>query len=144
MLPATSVVGGPTVEEGYLLEPHPQYPDGMLQYNPRYGNSNYGALQMQYDLRMAHGNILQVAYTFGQIMSDTDNTSSFLDGQGAEGIPQDNYNLKAEKSLSMEDIKSNLGGSITALTCLFGHGALATISPHNERRGECGTRRLGE
>ena len=93
-LPATSVVGGQTVEEGYLLEPHPQYPDGMLQYNPRYGNSTYNALQMQYNLRMAHSDILQVAYTFSKLLSDTDNTSSFLDGQGAEGIPQDNYNLR--------------------------------------------------
>ncbi len=121
ILPATSVVGGPTVEEGYLLEPHPQYPDGMLQYNPRYGNSTYGALQMQYDLRMTHGDILQVAYTLGQIMSDTDNTSSFLDGQGAQGIPQDNYNLKAEKSLSMEDIKSNLVIDY-GFDLPFGHG----------------------
>jgi hypothetical protein len=108
VLPATSVVGGPTVEEGYLLEPHPQYPDGMLQYNPRYGDSTYNALQMQYTLHMNHGDILQVAYTLSKLMSDTDNTSSFLDGQGAQGLVQDNYNLKAEKSLSMQDITNNL------------------------------------
>jgi hypothetical protein len=107
-LPSTSVVGGQTVAKGYLLEPHPQYPDGMLQYNPRYGNSTYNALQMQYNLRMAHGDLLQVAYTFSKLLSNTDNTSSFLDGQGAEGITQDNYNLKAEKSLSMQDIPNNL------------------------------------
>jgi hypothetical protein len=109
------------VQKGYLLEPHPQYPDGLLQYNPRYGNSTYRALQMQYDLRMAHGNILQVAYTFSNLTSDTENTSSFLDGQGAEGIPQDNYNLKAEKSLSMEDIKSNLVIDY-GFDLPFGHG----------------------
>jgi hypothetical protein len=108
VLPSTSVVGGPTVEEGYLLEPHPQYPDGMLQYNPRYGDSRYNALQMQYTSHMAHGDILQVAYTYSKLVSDTDNTSSFLDGQGAEGLVQDNYNLKAEKSLSMQDITNNL------------------------------------
>jgi hypothetical protein len=121
VLPATSVVGASMVQKGYLLEPHPQYPDGLLQYNPRYGNSTYRALQMQYDLRMAHGNILQVAYTFSNLTSDTENTSSFLDGQGAEGIPQDNYNLKAEKSLSMEDIKSNLVIDY-GFDLPFGHG----------------------
>ena len=108
VLPSTSVVGGPTVEEGYLLEPHPQYPDGMLQYNPRYGDSRYNALQMQYTSHMAHGDILQVAYTYSKLVSDTDNTSSFLDGQGAEGLVQDNYNLKAEKSVSLQDITNNL------------------------------------
>jgi hypothetical protein len=120
-LPSTSVVGGQTVAEGYLLEPHPQYPDGMLQYNPRYGNSTYNALQMQYNLRMAHGDILQVAYTFSKLLSDTDNTSSFLDGQGAEGITQDNYNLKAEKSLSMQDITNNLVIDY-GFDLPFGHG----------------------
>jgi outer membrane receptor protein involved in Fe transport len=128
-LPSTSVVGGQTVAEGYLLEPHPQYPDGMLQYNPRYGASTYNALQMQYNLRMAHGNLLQAAYTFSKLLSNTDNTSSFLDNQGAEGITQDNYNLKAEKSLSMQDITNNLvidyGFSLP-----FGHGQryLANLS----------------
>ena len=121
LLPSTSVVGGQTVAEGYLLEPHPQYPDGMLQYNPRYGNSTYNALQMQYSLRMAHGDILQVAYTFSKLLSDTDNTSSFLDGQGAEGITQDNYNLKAEKSLSMQDITNNLVIDY-GFDLPFGHG----------------------
>jgi hypothetical protein len=120
-LPATSVVGGPTVEQGYLLEPHPQYPDGMLQYNPRYGGSNYNALQMQYNLHMAHSDILQVAYTFSKLLSDTDNTSSFLDGQGAQGLPQDNYNLKAEKSLSMQDITNNLVIDY-GFDLPFGHG----------------------
>lgn len=108
VLPASSVVGGKTVQEGYLLEPHPQFPDGMLQYNPRYGNSTYNALQMQYTMHLNHGDVLQVAYTYSKLLSDTDNTSSFLDGQGAQGLPQDNYNLKAEKSLSMQDIPNNL------------------------------------
>jgi len=108
VLPASSVVGGPTVAEGYLLEPHPQYPDGMLQYNPRYGASTYNSFQLQYRLHMAHGDVLQVAYTLSKLMSNTDNTSSFLDGQGAQGLPQDNYNLRAEKSLSLQDITNNL------------------------------------
>lgn len=108
ILPSTSVVGGQAVQQGYLLEPHPQYPDGMLQQNARYGSSTYNALQMQYTLHMRHDGIVQVAYTYSKLLSDTDNTSSFLDGQGAQGLPQDNYNLKVEKSLSMQDITNNL------------------------------------
>lgn len=107
-VPSTSVIGGPTVEQGYLLEPHPQYPDGVLQQEPRYGDSTYNALQMQYTLHMKDNGILQVAYTWGKLLSDTDNTSSFEDGQGGTGLVQDNYNLKAEKSLSEQDIANNM------------------------------------
>ncbi len=107
-LPSTSVVGGPTVQEGYLLEPHPQYPDGVLEQNPTYGDSTYNALQMLYELRMKHNGIVEVAYTYSKLLSDTDNTSAFLDGQGGEGLVQDNYNLKAEKSLSMQDVPQNM------------------------------------
>ncbi len=121
ILPSTSVVGGQTVQEGYLLEPHPQYPDGMLQQNARYGSSTYNALQMQYTLHMKHDGIVQVAYTYSKLLSDTDNTSSFLDGQGAEGLPQDNYNLKAEKSLSMQNITNNLVIDY-GVDLPFGHG----------------------
>jgi hypothetical protein len=108
ILPATSVVGGPTIQEGYLLLPHPQYPDRMLQTNGRYGNSTYNALQMQYNLQMKHEGVVQVAYTFAKLLSNTDNTSAFLDGQGGQGLIQDNYNLKAEKSVSMQDVANNL------------------------------------
>lgn len=121
ILPASSVVGGKTVQQGYLLEPHPQYPDGILQQNPRYGSSTYNALQMQYTLRMKNNGIVQVAYTYSKLLSDTDNTSSFLDGQGGQGLVQDNYNLKAEKSVSMQDIANNLVIDY-GVDLPFGHG----------------------
>jgi hypothetical protein len=120
-LPATSVVGGPTIQQGYLLLPHPQYPDRMLQQNARYGASTYNALQMQYTLHMKNDGILQVAYTYSKLLSDTDNTSSFLDGQGGQGLVQDNYNLKAEKSLSMQDVPQNLVINY-GIDLPFGHG----------------------
>lgn len=106
-LPAGTTFGAPTIAEGYLLLPHPQYA-GMNQVVPRKGDSTYNALQISYLRHFSHGGIVQAAYTWGKILSDTDNTSSFQDGQGGLGVIQDFTNLKAEKSLSMQDVPQNL------------------------------------
>jgi hypothetical protein len=123
ILPAGSVVGGPTVAEGYLLLPYPQYPQGVLQQAPRYGDSNYHALQATYIRHFAHAGVLQGAYTWGKLLSNTDNTSAFQDGQGGTAIVQDRYNLKAEKSLSEQDVANNLVINY-GLDLPFGHGEL--------------------
>ncbi|MGA7339255.1 MAG: carboxypeptidase-like regulatory domain-containing protein [Terracidiphilus sp.] len=107
ILPAGTTFGAPTIAEGYLLTPHPQY-EGMNQVVPRYGDSTYHALQVSYVRRFAHAGVLQGAYTWGKLLSNTDNTSSFQDGQGGIGVVQDNNNLKAEKSVSQQDIANNL------------------------------------
>jgi hypothetical protein len=96
----------PTVPEGYLLKPFPQY-TSLLQTLPRYGASTYEALQSSFMRRFGHGWV-QAAYTWSKLISNTDNTSSFLDGQGGLGVVQDNYNLKTEKSLSLQDLTNNL------------------------------------
>lgn len=108
VLPASSPLGGPTASEGYLLLPYPQYPQGVLQQDPRYGSSTYHALQVSYLRHFVHSGVLQGAYTWGKLLSNTDNTSAFQDGQGGTAVPQDNYNLRAEKSLSEQDVSSNL------------------------------------
>lgn len=107
ILPAGTTFGARTIEEGYLLTPHPQY-QGVLQTVPRYGDSTYNALQLAYIEHFKHDGIVQVAYTFSKLISNTDNTSSFQDGQGGLGVVQDYTNLKAEKSLSMQDVPQNL------------------------------------
>jgi outer membrane receptor protein involved in Fe transport len=99
--------GSPTVAEGYLLEPHPQY-TSVSQVVPRKGDSTYHALQVTYTRHFAHNGILQGAYTWSKLLSNTDNTSAFQDGQGGIGVVQDNTNLKAEKSLSQQDLANNL------------------------------------
>ncbi len=106
--PFAGIFGGATVNEGQLLEPYPQYPSGVLQQAPRYGSSTYHALQATFVRHFSHGGILQGAYTWGKIISDTDNTSAFQDGQGGSAVVQDNYNLKAEKSISEQSVASNL------------------------------------
>ncbi len=106
--PSTSPLGGATVAKGYLLLPHPQYPQGILQQVPRFGASSYNALQVQATSRFSHGGVLQVAYTWSKLLSNVDNTSAFQDGQGGSAVVQDNYNLPAEWSLSEQDLANNL------------------------------------
>jgi hypothetical protein len=107
VLPAGTTFGSPTIAEGYLLTPHPQY-QSVNQVVPRYGFSTYNALQATYIRHFGHAGTLQGAYTWGKLLSDTDNTSAFQDGQGGIGVVQDNTNLKAEKSVSQQDIANNL------------------------------------
>jgi Carboxypeptidase regulatory-like domain/TonB dependent receptor len=108
ILPAGSIGGSPTILKGRLLLPYPQYPQGVLQQDARLGDSNYNALQAYYTLRLSHQGIVQAAYTWSKLLSNTDNTSSFQDGQGGTALVQDLYNLKAEKSLSQQDVRHNL------------------------------------
>jgi hypothetical protein len=97
----------PTVLEGYLLKPFPQY-TGVNQSVPRYGASTYNALQVSFKRSFSHAGQLQAAYTWAKLLSDTDNTSSFEDGQGGQGVVQDNNNIHAEKSISLQDLTNNL------------------------------------
>lgn len=120
VLPAGSVSGGPTILKGRLLMPYPQYPLGVLRQSARIASSNYNALQTYFTKRFGHGGIIQAAYTWGKLLSDTDNTSSFLDGQGGTGLVQDLYNLKAEKSVSMQDVRHNFVVNY-GLDLPFGH-----------------------
>jgi hypothetical protein len=97
----------PTVFEGYLLKPFPQY-TGVNEATPRFGASMYNALQVAYKRTFNHAGQVQLAYTYARLMSNTDNTSSFEDGQGGEGVVQDNTNLLPEWSLSLQDLTHNL------------------------------------
>ncbi len=106
--PSTSPLGGATVARGYLLLPHPQYPQGILQQVPRFGFSSYNAMQVLATSRLSHGGVLQLAYTWSKLLSNVDNTSAFQDGQGGSAVVQDNDNLLAERSLSEQDLANNL------------------------------------
>jgi outer membrane receptor protein involved in Fe transport len=122
-LPAGSVAGGPTILKGRLLMPYPQYPLGVLQQDARIAGSIYHALQANFTKRFSHAGIIQAAYTWSKLISDTDNTSAFLDGQGGTGLVQDLYNIKAERSVSQQDIRHNFVANY-GLDLPFGHGQM--------------------
>ncbi len=69
----------------------------------------------------SHAGTLQGAYTWAKLLSNTESTSAFQDRQGGLGVVQDNYNLKAEKSVSEQDVANNLVINY-GLDLPFGHG----------------------
>jgi hypothetical protein len=64
---------------------------------------------------------VQLAYTYAKLISNTDNTSSFEDGQGGEGLVQDNTNIHPDKSVSLQDLTQNLVINY-GIDLPFGHG----------------------
>jgi hypothetical protein len=103
-----TALGGPTVAQGQLLLPYPQYSgvefDGQGAYD-----SIYHALQVSAQKRFAGGGTLLVAYTNAKLISNTDTLTSWLEGgSGFTGGIQDNYNLGAERSLSSQDVPQRL------------------------------------
>jgi len=107
ILLAGTTMGAPTVAEGYLLLPHPQYPGGLTQAVPRDGNSTYHALQATYIRHFGHAGTLQ-ALTPGESCSATPKHQRLRRRSGRIAVIQDNYNLRAEKAISEEDIANNL------------------------------------
>jgi len=114
------VLNQPTVFEGYLLKPYPQY-QSVTQSVPRKGASTYNALQVSYKRTFSHGGLVQLAYTYAKLISNTDNTSSFEDGQGGQGVVQDNNNIHPDKSVSLQDLTHNLVINY-GVDLPFGHG----------------------
>jgi hypothetical protein len=95
----------PTVQEGQLLLPFPQYTAG-LDPGAYIGNSSYQALQAKVEKRFSAGGTLLGTYTFSKIISDVETLTSWLDsGTGVGGI-QNWYNMKSEYALSSFDSRS--------------------------------------
>ena len=110
----------PTVAEGYLLLPHPQYQQ-VYEQVPHLGASTYHALQVGFQRHFAGGGLLGVAYTWSKIISNTDSVTSFLDGVSAAGQIQDNYNLTGERATSLQNIPQNFVANY-GIDLPIGHG----------------------
>jgi hypothetical protein len=95
ILPATSSIGGSTVQMAQLLMPFPQFTT-VTRDQPAYGNSHYEAAQFQYEKRSANGLTGVVAYT---ISKNIDDLSS---------APQNIYNRQAEREISAYDTPQRL------------------------------------
>lgn len=107
----TGSLAQPTVQQGQLLRPFPQYTN--LNSGGGYnGNSTYHALQMKGEKRFGHGATVLAAYTFSKLLGDVSSLTMWLDSgmgpsAGAYGI-QDANNLRAEKSLAGFDARQRL------------------------------------
>jgi hypothetical protein len=113
---ANGTLAGSTVLAGYLLQPYPQY-TGFSVSGDRQGHSTYNALQTSVNHRFGGNGYAGLAYTWSKILSNTDSSISYLDtfSGSTSGSIQDNYNLRAEKSLSQQDFPYNLAISYSYL-----------------------------
>jgi hypothetical protein len=101
-----SAMSSATTTYGQLLRPFPQF--NGLQYAGA-GNfaSNYNSLQATLQKRFNGGGTLLAAYTWAKLLSNTDTITSWLEPGGKGGI-QDWDNLRAEKSISSQNVPQHL------------------------------------
>ena len=90
------------VAYGQLLRPYPQY-TGFSMANPTNRNSIYHSLQVKVEKRFGRGGTLLGSYTWSKLISDTDTITGWLEPGGGAGGAQDNYNIRAERSLALYD-----------------------------------------
>jgi hypothetical protein len=75
------------------------------------GNSTYHALQTRFERRHSGGIAWRAIYTFSKSIDDA---SGFATGRSYGVVPvQDNYNLRAERSVSGFDITHNIASSVS-------------------------------
>jgi hypothetical protein len=109
----------PTILAGQLDRPYPQY-SGMSLVGYGCCTSTYNSFQLTVTKRFTNGGSFLAAYTNAKLLSNTDNLTTWLEGSGVGQI-QDWNNLKAEKSLSAQDVSQRLVMSYV-YDLPFGHG----------------------
>ena len=92
----------PKVAYGQLLRPYPEY-NGFAMQSPPNRNSIYHSLQATVEKRFGHGGTILGAYTWSKLISDTDTLTGWLEPGGGAGSVQNNYNIRAERSLALYD-----------------------------------------
>jgi hypothetical protein len=92
----------PRVAYGQLLRPYPQF-TGFAMRNPPNRNSIYHSAQLKLERRFGSGGSLLGSYTWSKLISDTDTLTGWLEAGGGAGNVQDNYNIRAERSLALYD-----------------------------------------
>lgn len=92
----------PNVARGQLLRPFPQYTAFNIA-SPQNRNSIYHSAQVKLEKRFGNGASILASYTFAKLISDTDTLTAWLEPGGGTSV-QNNYNIKAEKSVAFYDV----------------------------------------
>lgn len=105
---ATGALSGPTVSEGQLLLPFPQFTGVTLGNSSFFGTSLYNALQVILERRFTNGVSFQAAYTWSKLEDNLPaSETGFPGGDVGGGGIQDWDNLAAEWSVSTFDTPQN-------------------------------------
>jgi hypothetical protein len=103
---AGSAMSSSTTTYGQLLRPFPQF-NGVQYAGAGNFGSTYHSLQATLQKRFPGGGTVLAAYTWAKLLSNTDTITSWLEPGGKGGI-QDWNNLRAEKSLSSQNVPQHL------------------------------------
>ena len=98
------VLSTPTVARGQLLRPFPQF-DSVSDRGYFNGNSVYHSMQMKFQKRFPNGAGMLVSYTASKLITDTESQTLWLE---PTALVQDPHNLRAERSLSSQDVPQRL------------------------------------
>jgi len=93
----------PTIAQGQLLRPHPEFCDINENQAPA-GSSSYNALDVNYTHRVSQGLTLLASYTFSKFMDNVGGPENWASASAnfSENI-RNVYNLAAEKSVDATD-----------------------------------------
>jgi len=93
----------PTVAQGQLLRPHPEFCDITENQDPA-GGSSYNALDVNYTHRVSQGLTLLASYTFSKFLDNVGGPENWASASAnfSENI-RNVYNLAAEKSVDATD-----------------------------------------
>jgi hypothetical protein len=91
----------PTVPQGQLLRPHPEFCD-ITETNAPAGDSYYNALDVNYTHRVSQGLTVMASYTFSKFLDDVGGSTDWAGASGSDTI-RNNYNLGAEKTVDATD-----------------------------------------
>jgi hypothetical protein len=121
---SAGLLGQPTIGQGYLLKPFPQYLY-VTEDSPNIADSSYQAAQLRMEKRFKTAGVLLVSYTHAHLEGTADVLTGYLETSrfgvgGASGV-QDNDNIGGEYSKSSFDVPNRAVVSYT-LTLPFGRG----------------------
>jgi hypothetical protein len=113
-IPRSSSLGDPTIPQGQLLKPFPQFTTVSL-YRNNVGNTNYHALQARIQKRFASGSSLLICYTRSRLIDEASSVfdASILTGPVANFPVADSFNRRLERDLSTGDIPNVFVASYT-------------------------------
>jgi hypothetical protein len=106
-LTSVSSYDGPTISQGQLLMPYPQFSTSVSNPSNNEGSSIYHSLQATYQLRFRNAGAFYAAYTWAKLIGTVDSTTGFLEGNTVGG-GQDNYNQAADRSVESFDVPQRL------------------------------------
>jgi len=103
-LVSTGTLAQPTVQRRFLLRPYPQF-NGVTALFFTGSSSIYHSFQLKAEKRLSQGLSFLLAYTNAKLIDDSSQSNG---NYGREGVRQNAYDRRADRSISPNDISQRL------------------------------------